>query len=217
MSGKGRPQRKILMPLQRHCWRNREVTSIRTLLRFNDEKLTAIHAQLASLTASLGSIRSEVDSLKTTVENNSSVLDSHGHAFEKLEMKLADMEDRNQRCNICVIGLKEGLEGSNVIQYLSRSLPNWFSQLADVQISIMKAHRIYSDRPEPKTNVTTNRTLIFNVFRYTTRQAILQAAWKSPLIIDGWKDQGKESKIEHSPPLRTLRTEFPFIHPNTSA
>ncbi|TNN58184.1 Zinc transporter ZIP14 [Liparis tanakae] len=39
----------------------------------NDEKLTAIHAQLASLTASLGSIRSEVDSLRTTVENTLAV------------------------------------------------------------------------------------------------------------------------------------------------
>ena len=62
----------------------------------NDEKLTAIHAQLASLTASFGSIRSDVDNLKTTVESNSSILDSHGHAFQVLEVKLADMEDRNR-------------------------------------------------------------------------------------------------------------------------
>lgn len=66
----------------------------------NDEKLTAIHAQLASLTASFGSIRPDVDNLKTTVEGNSSILDSHGRAFQELEGKLVDMEDRNCRCNI---------------------------------------------------------------------------------------------------------------------
>ncbi|TNN34724.1 hypothetical protein EYF80_055112 [Liparis tanakae] len=43
----------------------------------------------------------------------------------------------------------------------------------------MRAHRIYSER---KNNVTTNRKLIFNVLRYTTRQAILWAARKSPPI-----------------------------------
>lgn len=150
----------------------------------NGEKLTAIHAQLASLTASLGSIRSDVDNLKTTVEGNSSVLDSHGRAFQELEGKLADMEDRNHRCNIRIIGLKEGLEGSNAIQYLSRSLPVWFLQLVDVQIEIMRAHQIYSDRP--KKNTSTNHMLIFNVLRYTTRQAILQVARKSPLILEGW-------------------------------
>ena len=61
----------------------------------SDEKLTAIHTQLASLTTSLGSIRSDVDNLKTTVESNSSLLDSHGRGFQELEVKLADMEDRN--------------------------------------------------------------------------------------------------------------------------
>ena len=80
---------------------------------------------------------------------------------------------------------KEGLEGSNAIQYLSRSLPERFPKLADVQIEIMRAHRIYSDGP--KKNSTTNRTLIFNALRFTTRQAILQAARKSPLVVGGRK------------------------------
>lgn len=149
----------------------------------NEEKLTAIHGQLASLTASLGSIRSEVDTIKTTVESNSCTLDNHNRTLQDMEMKLADMEDRSRRCNIRIIGLKEGVEGSNAIQYLSHSLPIWFTKLADVQVEIMRAHRIYSE--SSKKNVNTNRTLIFNVLRYTTRQAILQAARKNPLSIDG--------------------------------
>ena len=44
-----------------------------------------------------------------------------------------------------------------------RSLPKWFPKLADVQIEIMRAHRIHSD--SLKKNATTNRTLIFNVLR----------------------------------------------------
>lgn len=114
---------------------------------------------------------------------NSSSLDNHDRALQELEVKLADMEDRNRRCNIRVIGLKEGLEGSNAIQYLSSSLPIWFPKLADVQVEIMRAHRIYSGSSNKKT--INNRMLIFNVFRYTTRQAILQAARKNPLSVEG--------------------------------
>ena len=46
----------------------------------------------------------------------------------------------------------------------------------------MSAHRIYSDAKQGD-----NRTLIFNVLRYTTRQAILRAAKKDPLSVDDRK------------------------------
>ena len=158
---------------------------LESLFSRSDEKLTAIHAQLASLTASLGAIRSDVGTLKTAVESNSNTLDDYGQTLQELQVKLADMEDRNRRCNIRIIGLKEGLEGSNAIQFLSRSLPQWFPNLSDVQVEIMRAHRIYSD--SAKGNNTDNRTLIFNVLRYTTRQAILQAARRSPPVVAGRK------------------------------
>ena len=106
MANKGRPQRndtdaiaEALLEQQRSYF-DPCLAQIQQVGIDNDEKLTAIHVQLTSLTASLGSIGSDVDNLKTTVESNSSVLDSHGNAFQELEVKLADMEDRNQRCNI---------------------------------------------------------------------------------------------------------------------
>ena len=148
----------------------------------NVQKLSAIHAELASLTASISTVKSDVDKLKCKVENNCSTLDGHYQAFGELELKMADLEDRSRRCNIRVIGLKERLEGFNAIQYLTHSLPKWFPALADVPVEVMSAHRIYSDAKQGD-----NRTLIFNVLRYTTRQAILRAAKKDPLSVDGRK------------------------------
>lgn len=174
------------MPSQKFCWKNSEATrlsQIQQVGNVNEQKLTAIHGDLASLTASLGSIKSDVDTIKTTVESNSCTLDNHNRTLQDMEMKLADMEDRSRRCNIRVIGLKEGLEGPNAIQYLSHSLPIWFPKLADVKVEVMRAHRIYSE--SSKKNANSNRTLIFNVLRYSTRQAILQAARKNPLFIEG--------------------------------
>lgn len=159
------------------------LTQLQQMGEDNVEKLSAIHAELATLTASLGSIKSDVEKLQTTVQSNSSTLSSHGQSLQDVEFKLADMEYRNRRCNVRVVGLAEGLEGSNAVQYLTHSLPKWFPALSGIQIEIMRAHRIYSD----SRNWGANRTLIFNVLRYTTRQAILRAAKKNPLSLDGRK------------------------------
>lgn len=158
------------------------LSQIQQVGKDNDEKLSAIQAELTSLAAGLGTIRSDVNTLKTSVVSNSGTLTRHDQALQAMELKLADMEDRNRRCNIRVTGLEEGLEGSNATQFLSHSLPKWFPTLSDIQIEITRAHRIYNDNAR---NLGANRTLIFNVLRYSTRQAILRAARKDPLSIEG--------------------------------
>lgn len=142
----------------------------------NERKLTAIHQQLATLTANLNAVTSEVDNLKATAQSNSETLDEQARSLRDLEEKMAEMEDRSRRCNIRIIGLAEGLEGSNAVQYLTHSLTTWFPKLADdgIGIEIMRAHRIYRNATEESD--TAPRTLIFNVLRFTSRQAILRAA-----------------------------------------
>lgn len=52
------------------------LSQIQQVGKDNDEKLSAIHAELAALTAGLGAIRSDVNTLKSTVASNSSTLNS---------------------------------------------------------------------------------------------------------------------------------------------
>ena len=158
------------------------LSNIQQVGKDTDEKLSAIHAELATLATGLGAIRSDVDALKTTVRSNSATLKKHDQALQAMKLKLANMEDRNRRCNIRITGLEEGIEGSNATQFLSRCLPKWFPTLGYIQIEIQRAHRIYNDNAR---NRGANRTLIFNVLRYPTRQAILRAARKEPLSING--------------------------------
>uniref|UniRef100_A0A3P8UEM9 L1 transposable element RRM domain-containing protein n=1 Tax=Amphiprion percula TaxID=161767 RepID=A0A3P8UEM9_AMPPE len=142
-----------------------------------DSKLDAIQAELVSLSGGMTLLKSDFSTLQGTVDDNSKAVAEHDAAIKAQ----ADMEDRTRRCNIRVIGLKEGVEGPNVVQYLTRSLPKWFPSLRSEPVEIMRAHRIYMgraarDRP---------RTLIFNTLHYTTRQAILRAAKKDPVTVDG--------------------------------
>lgn len=159
-----------------------KLTKIEQVGKDNDVKLTAIQTELTTLAASLIAIKSDVESLKTAVKSNSHKLNEHSKALQAMEFKLADMEDRSRRCNVRVTGLDEGIEGSNATQFLLHSLPKWFPTLDVAQIEIVSAHRIYNANGR---NRGTNRTLIFNVLRYSSRQAILRAARKDPLAING--------------------------------
>ena len=104
------------------------------------------------------------------------MLEEHRQTLHAVEAKLADLEDRNRRCNIRVIGLPERVKGSNATQYLTRSLPKWFPTLDGCNIEIMRAHRIYRDNGSYR---GANHTLIFNTQQYLARQAILLKAWIS--------------------------------------
>lgn len=104
-----------------------------------------------------------------------------GDVLDQLQLKRADMEDRNRRCNLRIVGLAEGVEGSNAVQFLTNALPEWFPTLGDLNGEIMRAHRIYNDDK----NRTGPRTMIFNVLRFTTRQHILREARKSPATVNG--------------------------------
>lgn len=172
---------EYMMQKQREYFEPR-LSEIQQMGKDNDVKLSAIQTELSALTTALNAIKSDVGSLKTAVGSNSSTLSKHDQALQAMEFKLADMEDRSRRCNIRVIGLDEGLEGSNATQFISHSLSKWFPTLDDTQIEIMNASRIYSDNAR---NRGANRTLIFNVLRYSSRQAILRAARKDPLSING--------------------------------
>lgn len=147
-----------------------------------EAKLGAIQADLLSLNESVGCVNVELDKIRSDVESNRGKLASQETALEMMQRKLADMEDRSRRCNVRVIGLPAGSEGNNAVQFLTKSLPKWFPTLSNMEGEIMRAHRVYSDDRKKSRGPP---TLIFNTLRYTTRQLILSAAKKSPLIVNG--------------------------------
>ena len=147
-----------------------------------EAKLGAIQADLFSLSESIGSVNVELDKVRSDVESNRGKLASHETLLETMQLKLADMEDRSRRCNVRVIGLPERVEGSNAVQFIIKSLPKWFPTLSNLEDEVMRAHRVYSDNNRKKSGP---QTLIFNTLRYTTRQLILRAAKKTPLMMNG--------------------------------
>ncbi|KAK5930188.1 hypothetical protein CgunFtcFv8_026448 [Champsocephalus gunnari] len=63
------------------------------------------------------------------------------------EQKMADLEDRNRRCNIRVYGLHEDAEGDAPVQFLECMIPTWFPALKQLKPEIERAHRIFCGGP----------------------------------------------------------------------
>lgn len=109
----------------------------------------------------------ELATLKNNVKKDSSV---HSIMREKLlnfELKIADLEDRNRRCNVQVYGLPENTEKGTPVQFLECMIPVWFPALKHLKPEIERAHRIYSGGP-PHEGERPRTHLLLPSFLYTT-------------------------------------------------
>ena len=88
-----------------------------------EAKLSKIQQDLGTLRGNVGAVKGEIGKVRSDVQRNANVLANHESLLEELQCKLAALEDRNRRCNLRIVGLAEGVEGSNAVEYLTRALP----------------------------------------------------------------------------------------------
>ena len=91
-----------------------------------------------------------------------------------LEGRAEDAEGRARRSNIRVVGLPEGAEGKNAVQFMEHWLRT-FIPMEEISpfFSIERAHRVPSRRPAPG---SPPRPLLAKLFHYRDRDAVLRAA-----------------------------------------
>lgn len=85
-----------------------------------------MHSELATVTTRITSAEGELDALKNSSKKDFTVLSTVQEKMLGFEQKIADLEDRNRRCNIRVYGLREDVEGDAPVQFLERMIPTWF-------------------------------------------------------------------------------------------
>lgn len=136
-------------------------------------ELSAIRNEFASHMSVVQSLCSKMDLLTGEMREQKKVVADHDRRVAALEQQVVDLQDRNRRCNLRLVGLPEGSEKDDPLGFLKRSLPAWLPSLAGKEIEVERAHRVYtrlsSDRAKP-------RVFIFKLLRYTDRELILRAA-----------------------------------------
>lgn len=143
-----------------------QILDLRLELKNTTDTITTATGQIEQLEKSVQRLQSRCDSTQSAARHDRDQVSA-------MNSKVADMEDRSRRSNLRLVGLSEGVEGDNCITFLKANLPTWIPSVADRDIKIERAHRLYADR---NSNVSRPRTIIFKLLDYTDRQAILNGA-----------------------------------------
>ena len=136
------------------------------------------------LTEKVKQTEQSITTLKPQVTDNTTQMHDLLDRVRFLEGRAEDAEGRARRSNIRVVGLPEGAEGSNTVQFMEDWLRT-FTPLEELSpfFSIERAHRVPSRRPAPG---SPSRPLLAKLFHYRDRDAILRAARaKGNLEVEG--------------------------------
>ncbi|KAJ1125981.1 hypothetical protein NDU88_004394 [Pleurodeles waltl] len=115
-------------------------------------RLEAMDAKISDLTMASTSIRGDIAGFRETatdldrplmtVEDQVAALLNQETELRSLRAKVTDLEDRSRRDNVCLFGIPEYKEGSDIKTFLTNLLPEvrglFFSPLLEFQ----RAHRI---------------------------------------------------------------------------
>lgn len=66
--------------------------------------------------------------------------------LEELQEKLSLYEDKSRQNNLKLVGLTEGTEGGNAIQFLQTHIPKWTPAIQGRTIEIELTHRLYANK-----------------------------------------------------------------------
>ncbi len=137
-----------------------------------------LRVELEAIATVAKQTRDWVDSVQAAAREDRRTGTDLRNQLERLTEKMTDMEDRSRRNNIRLVGLPEGVEGSNAPGFLRVKLSKWIPSLKGRDIEIDRAHHVNdggrgSDRPP---------TLIFRVLRWHDRSEILKGAQQAYLV-----------------------------------
>ncbi|ROL45029.1 Potassium voltage-gated channel subfamily H member 5 [Anabarilius grahami] len=124
------------------------------------EEISAISTCLDLLEMDVKSFNNRFDYIQATVRDVKKETIASKYRLEELQEKLSLYEDKSRQNNLRLVGLREGAEGGNAIQFLQTHIPKWIPDLQGKTIEIEHAHRLYANEDSSRKKA---RTLIFKL------------------------------------------------------
>ncbi|RXN06620.1 GTPase IMAP family member 8-like protein [Labeo rohita] len=153
-------QDDVLMP---------QILDLKRKIKNTNKAVTAVTRQFEQVRKSVSLLQSRCDSIQPAIRKDRDQISDLKSKVDDITLKIADIENRSRRSNVRLVGLREGAEGEYCFAFLKANLPKWIPSIANREIKIERAHRIYSDKPSNRP-----RTVMFKLLDYTERQAILK-------------------------------------------
>ncbi|KAJ1134812.1 hypothetical protein NDU88_001258 [Pleurodeles waltl] len=191
-----------------------------------------LNASISSLTLETKSIRSDIASFQSqvtglehcvgTLETQMATTQGRDQDLLYLRSKITDLEDRSRRDKICLFGIPENEEGSDVQAFLSSVLPKLTSLTLDPPLEFQRANRVGPKRPD---GATRPRPIIACLLRHIQTHQLLQVAlnhgpfqmdkYEIRITADYSKDTNERRKafLALRPRLRQLEIKYGLFDP----
>lgn len=147
-----------------------KLDALQQSLDSHDTRLTSLEDHTGSLDDRLG--RLEASCLKLQADN------------DKLRAKVTDLEGRNRRSNLRLVGVPESLEGPQPSKFFAQMLQDVFGrELLPSLPELDRAHRSLAPKPGPAANP---RPVVICFHRYQQKEMIMrEARTRDKLVYQG--------------------------------
>ncbi len=131
---------------------------LREDIQATNKSVKEIREELEAIDTASKQTRDRVDSVQAAAREDRRTVTDLRNQMERLTEKMTDIEDRSRRNNLRLVGLPEGVEGSDMAGFLRVNLSKWIPSLKGRNIEIDRAHRVYdggrgSDRSAAYSNL----------------------------------------------------------------
>lgn len=122
-----------------------------------EKKIDPVLKKLEECSPKIGTLDTRITEVECRVSDSKDAMTTFSVKLTDLAEKLAsalekidNLENRNRRCNVLVVGLPEGCEGSNPISFFK----SWLPELLQVSfkgehVKLDRCHRALTRRPPP--------------------------------------------------------------------
>lgn len=155
-----------------------------------DEMSADINRRMEETAGKIGTASRRLDEAEGRIGEVESLGAEVGEALDlmhktqlDLKLKITELEGHSRRNNIRIYGIKEGVEGTSMIHYIENLIKTELGDSTGLQeLGIERAHRALVSKPA---ETAPPRSTVVRFLKYTTKENIISAAWKKPIVVEG--------------------------------
>lgn len=189
-------QKKILDDQKKHF------ADIQSQLLETKRSISAVEGKLSDMIPRLNSAEARLDALEETERQRCDSPLATTTDIEMLNAKLAEIEDRERRCNLRIYGFPEKVENTDVTSFLRRVLPEILQCEFEHGLEIERAHRALG----PVTPGARPRPFVVRFLRFQEKEQVRRLAKERGEV--RWKEHKISFYQDFSRATQTRRQAF---------
>uniref|UniRef100_H3BA44 L1 transposable element RRM domain-containing protein n=1 Tax=Latimeria chalumnae TaxID=7897 RepID=H3BA44_LATCH len=146
----------------------KNIIEITTTISSMDKKMEAFTKRIEEVEHHIGDTEDSIHNVDSSIQDLQTKIGW-------LQDKADDLENCSQRCNLRLVGLPEGEEGKDPVDFLEDWLPSFLNLPDQYKIEIERAHCTFAPRSG---DANKPRMILFKLLRFRDKEMLLRQARK---------------------------------------